>query len=140
VSRHSRAVVGGSVRATNLPWIIDEKALGDNLGIQKVRLVKRSCRHGRRLAPAGAGGSDQRFIRAGDRERLVFAVLAPGTGLGQAYSVLGTDGRHHPFPSEGGHVEFAPKDELEFDLLKYLKDKLRKARQHRACTERPRHA
>jgi glucokinase len=61
-----------------------------------------------------------------ERERRVFAVLAPGTGLGQAYSVRDADGRFHAFPSEGGHVEFAPKDALEFDLLKYLQEKLHK--------------
>lgn len=119
-------VVGGSVRATNLPWIIDEKAFGDNLGIKKVRLVNDHAATAAALPLLGP--EDLITLHPGreDRERRVFAVLAPGTGLGQAYSVLGTDGRHHPFPSEGGHVEFAPKDELEFDLLKYLKDKLRK--------------
>jgi glucokinase len=119
-------VVGGSVRATNLPWIIDEKAFGDNLGIQKVRLVNDHAATAAALPLLGP--EDLITLHPGreDRERRVFAVLAPGTGLGQAYSVLSTDGRHHPFPSEGGHVEFAPKDEIEFDLLKYLKDKLRK--------------
>jgi len=119
-------VWGGAVQATNLPWIIEERAFGEALGIRKVRLVNDH------VATAAAlpllGPQDLVALHPGrnDRERRVFAVLAPGTGLGQAYSVLGADGCHHAFPSEGGHVEFAPKDEVEVDLLKYLKDKLRK--------------
>ncbi|MCA9263326.1 MAG: glucokinase [Planctomycetales bacterium] len=47
------------------------------------------------------------------------AVIAPGTGLGQAY--LTWDGvRYRPFPSEGGHVDFAPANQLQLDLLNYL--------------------
>jgi glucokinase len=119
-------VVGGSVRATNLPWVIEERAFGEKLGIQKVRLVNDHAATAAALPLLGP--EDLITLHPGreDRERRVFAILAPGTGLGQAYSVLGADGRHHPFPSEGGHVEFAPKDELEFDLLKYLQEKLRK--------------
>ena len=119
-------VVGGSVRATNLPWVIEERAFGENLGIPKVRLVNDHAATAAALPLLEP--EDLITLHPGreDRERRVFAILAPGTGLGQAYSVLGADGRHHPFPSEGGHVEFAPKDELEFDLLKYLQEKLRK--------------
>jgi len=119
-------VIEGSVRATNLPWLIHEKSISENLDIPKVRLVNDH------VATAAAlpllAPEDLTTLHPGraERERRVFAILAPGTGLGQAYSVIGSDGRHHPFPSEGGHVEFAPKDELEFELLKYLKKKLRK--------------
>ncbi len=119
-------VVRGSVRATNLPWVIEERAFGENLGIPKVRLVNDHAATAAALPLLEP--EDLITLHPGreDRERRVFAILAPGTGLGQAYSVLGADGRHHPFPSEGGHVEFAPKDEIEFDLLKYLQEKLHK--------------
>jgi len=119
-------VVGGSVRVTNLPWVIEEQTFGEALGIRKVRLVNDHAATAAALPLLGADDLITLHPGREDRERLVYAVLAPGTGLGQAYSVLGADGRRHPFPSEGGHVEFAPKDEIEFDLLKYLKDKLRK--------------
>lgn len=47
------------------------------------------------------------------------ALIAAGTGLGQA--ILYDDGRHfHALPSEGGHADFAPRTELEIDLLRYL--------------------
>jgi glucokinase len=105
---------------------MEERALGAALGIRKVRLVNDHAATAAALP--GLGPQDLITLHPGrhDRERRVFAVLAPGTGLGQAYCVLGADGRCHPFPSEGGHVEFAPKDAIEVDLLKYLKDKLRK--------------
>jgi glucokinase len=117
-------VVGGSVRATNLPWVIQERAFGENLGIEKVRLVNDHAATAAALPLLAP--EDVITLHPGreGRERRAFAVLAPGTGLGQAYSVLGDDGRHHPFPSEGGHVEFAPKDELEVELLIYLRGKL----------------
>ncbi len=119
-------VVGGTVRATNLPWVVEEGTLGASLGIPKVRLVND-------LAATVAAvplllPADLAVLHPGseDRERRIFAVLAPGTGLGQAYLYLDDHGRYHALPSEGGHVEFAPKDALEMNLLSYLQERLRK--------------
>jgi glucokinase len=119
-------VVHGTVRATNLPWMLAERTFGEKLEIAKVRLVNDHAATAAALPVLGADDVITLHPGREDRERRVFAVLAPGTGLGQAYLVLGSDGRYHPFPSEGGHVEFAPKDELEFQLLGYLKTKLGK--------------
>src|SRR5262249_26692248 len=47
------------------------------------------------------------------------AVLAPGTGLGEAFLTLDGHG-YRPQASEGGHSAFSPSDELEVDLLRYL--------------------
>jgi len=49
-------------------------------------------------------------------------VLAPGTGLGQAFLFYET-GHYHVLPSEGGHADFAPVTDLEIELLKYLSTK-----------------
>jgi glucokinase len=118
-------IVAGTVRATNLPWLIVEKELAGNLGISRFRLVNDH------VATAAAipllGPDDTAVLHPGleDREKRVFALLAPGTGLGQAYLWVDEQDCIHPFPSEGGHVEFAPRDALEFDLLNYLLDKFR---------------
>jgi glucokinase len=118
-------VVRGTFRATNLPWQIEEKCFGGNLGIPRVRLVNDH------MATASAipllRADDLAVLHPGleDRESRVFALLAPGTGLGQAYLCLDEHGRYIPYPSEGGHVEFAPRDELEFDLLQYLVEKFK---------------
>jgi glucokinase len=50
------------------------------------------------------------------------ALISAGTGLGEAFLVW--DGRHHkPYPSEGGHCDFAPRNEDEIDLLRFLRQK-----------------
>jgi glucokinase len=118
-------IVAGTVRATNLPWWTDENELAKNLGIPRFRLVNDH------VATAAAipilGQNDTTVLHPGleDREKRIFALLAPGTGLGQAYLLVDEQGGVHPFPSEGGHVEFAPRDELEFDLLNYLLEKFK---------------
>ena len=49
------------------------------------------------------------------------AVLMPGTGVGTGGAVPTHDGRHRVFPSEGGHVDFAPRDRQQEDLLRFLR-------------------
>ena len=47
------------------------------------------------------------------------AIIGAGTGLGQGFLIKqGQD--YYVYPSEGGHADFAPRTELEFQLLKYL--------------------
>jgi glucokinase len=117
-------VVAGTVRATNLPWVLHEKTLGEGLKIRRVKLVNDLAAHAAALPFLRP--EDLVLLHPGndDRERRVFAVLAPGTGLGQAYLYLDDSGRYHPFPSEGGHAEFAPRNDVETDLLRYLRQKL----------------
>ncbi len=47
-------------------------------------------------------------------------VLMPGTGVGVGGAVPIGNGRHRVFPSEGGHVDFAPRDRQQADLLRFL--------------------
>jgi glucokinase len=47
------------------------------------------------------------------------AIIAAGTGLGEAILHWAGD-RHSPVASEGGHADFAPRNESEIELLKYL--------------------
>ncbi len=50
------------------------------------------------------------------------ALIAAGTGLGEGLLIW--NGRSHtPYPSEGGHADFAPRNEDEIDLLRFLKQK-----------------
>ncbi|HEX7955299.1 MAG TPA: glucokinase [Pyrinomonadaceae bacterium] len=51
------------------------------------------------------------------------ALIAAGTGLGMA-AIYFDGARYHPMPSEGGHVDFAPRDEREFELLSYLRERI----------------
>jgi len=129
VSREGVAVhracfgVAGPVRAgrskiSNLPWTIDSRELAQQLRLTSVGLIND--------LEAYAYGIDalesKDFITihegSPDAEGNM-AVISAGTGLGQAG--LYWDGfRHHPFACEGGHTDFAPRNDLEIELLQYL--------------------
>jgi len=61
------------------------------------------------------------------------AVVAPGTGLGEAF-VTWQNGRAFPHPSEGGHAEFAPQTEREIGLLRYLLERFEHVSYERVCS------
>jgi glucokinase len=111
-------VVDGKVKTPNLPWMIDTAELRRALKLETVHLLND--------LEAGAYGiftlEDEEFctLNTGTmRQSGNKALIAAGTGLGQA--ILHDDGRHfHPLASEGGHADFAPRDELEIELLRYL--------------------
>jgi glucokinase len=60
--------------------------------------------------------------------------VGAGTGLGECYLTPDVNGAYTCFPSEGGHVEWAPRDDLEYKLWTYLKNKFEY--QHRVSVER----
>ena len=60
--------------------------------------------------------------RAQVRKGETLALLAPGTGLGQALLVY-HNGRYIPVPSEGGHADFAPNSPEEIELWQYLQER-----------------
>lgn len=109
----------GRSQAVNLPWTADVANLAERLGISTVVLVNdvEALAHG--LATLVA--ADFAVLQAGDPQAAGnAAIIAPGTGLGQGG--LYWDGhRHQPFATEGGHCSFAPSDELEDELLRYLR-------------------
>jgi glucokinase len=59
-------------------------------------------------------------LQPGRAQRGTLAVIAAGTGLGEAL-VVGDAARRTVIASEGGHADFAPRDELEDDLLRFLR-------------------
>jgi glucokinase len=127
-------VVGGRATITNLPWVIDEMRLRETLDIPSVRL----------LNDLAAIASFVPFLESEDLYTLnegqaefggAMAVIAPGTGLGEAYLVW--DGsRYNTFPSEGGHTDFAPTNPLEFGLLSHLLKRFDRVSYERVCSGR----
>jgi glucokinase len=111
-------VIDGVGRTPNLPWVVSEKSLNGALHLEGVRLINdlEATAHGiSTLEP------DQLvMLNAGERnETGNIALIAAGTGLGQAALIW--DGTNHTvLASEGGHADFAPRNELEMDLLRYL--------------------
>lgn len=111
-------VVEGRAQITNLGWEIDTQALQEALVGVEVHLLndlEAIANAVPLLQP-----TDLFQINAGEAvPGGALAVIAPGTGLGEAY--LTWDGeRYHAFASEGGHADFAPRDAQELALLHYL--------------------
>jgi glucokinase len=111
----------GSSQMANLPWLIDSHKLSDDLGIEHVYLLNDLEAHGYGISKLSAG--QILTLNEGDvRKDRTRALIAAGTGLGESF--LTWDGRVHiPHPSEGGHVDFAPRNDDECDLLRYLRRK-----------------
>ncbi len=111
-------VVNGHATITNLPWVMDEQQLQERLQIKRVRLLNdlEAIAHAVPfLQPA-----DLRTLNVGQPvQHGPLAVIAPGTGLGEAYLTWETS-RYHPHTSEGGHTDFAPTNEQQIGLLRYL--------------------
>lgn len=119
-------VLQGRCNATNLPWSIDERALSKRLGIPKVTLQNDLV-----VAAYGALEAPPRTVELLWGERRPrgtggnVAILAAGTGLGEAALVWDGE-RHVSLATEGGHVDFAPRSELEARLLLFLRKRLGK--------------
>lgn len=111
-------VIAGKAKITNLPWVMEEAVLQQELGIPSICL----------LNDLVATASGVPLLQAADLHTLnvgspvqhgTLAVIAPGTGLGEAF--LTWNGRHYETsPSEGGHVDFGPTSPLEIELLRYM--------------------
>jgi glucokinase len=112
-------VVGGAAQITNLPWRIDAAALTARLAVPVALLNDlQATALGALVLPAAAFAVLQ--PEANPAPGGTIAVIAPGTGLGEA--LLVHDGaRYRALPSEGGHADFAPGTDDEIALLRYLR-------------------
>jgi glucokinase len=113
-------VINNEVRVTNLPWTITTSSLKSLLACEKVCLMND-------LAATIAGvrelSDDQKTVlHVGSQSSASdsFAIVAPGTGLGQAAMIGDVI-----IASEGGHVDFSPRSERDFRLQEYLKNSLK---------------
>lgn len=116
-------VVNGKAVTTNLPWALDEKHLAGALNIPAVTLVNDLVAT---IAAAPLFTDDDLLVlhqsKQTDRGEKMFGILAPGTGLGQAFLFYHA-GQPQILASEGGHADFAPTTEIELELLRYLMKK-----------------
>ena len=111
----------GRLRLTNLPWTLDSRELSVSLGIKHVFLINALEANGYGVAELSA---DQVYtLSEGDPSQIGNrALIAAGTGLGEGLLIW--NGRTHtPYPSEGGHADYAPRNEDEIALLRFLKQK-----------------
>jgi glucokinase len=125
-------VVGGRARLTNLPWLVEETALQGALNLQAARLlndleaIANAVPH---LLP-----DDLHTLATGAPVTGgAIAVIAPGTGLGEAFLTWEGTG-YHAHPSEGGHADFAPTSAAEIELLQYLQGRFGHVSCERVCS------
>ena len=114
-------VRGGKTKISNLPWTIDCKELAEQLKLSSVGLLNDleayaygiDALESKDLVTLSEGLEDAEGNRA---------VISAKTGLGMAG--LFWDGfRHHPFACEGGHADFAPRNQIQAELFSYLQKK-----------------
>ncbi len=111
-------VVNGSSKLTNLGWDVDAQEVATQLGLKSVGLIND-------LEATGYGAlripkEDKTVLNEGvRRERGSIAVIAAGTGLGEG-GLVWNGRRYQAIPSEGGHTDFGPHNETEYELLKFL--------------------
>ena len=125
-------VLSDKARLTNLGWTIDRRELMARFGFREMELMNDLVAAAHAvpfLAPAHLF-----TVNAGcPATHGSIAVLAPGTGLGEAY--LCWDGRRYrPYPSEGGHVDFAPTSDEEEALLRFLRGRLAHVSYEQVCS------
>jgi glucokinase len=125
-------VVDGRAQITNLPWLMDEVQLGKALKLPSVRLLNDLEAIAYSIPSLEA--ADLHALNEGQPvAHSALAVIAPGTGLGEAF--LTWDGRkYRVHPSEGGHADFAPIDELQRGLLAYLQGRSDHVSVERVCS------
>src|SRR5207244_715881 len=125
-------VIAGHAKITNLPWEIDETTSRQELGLRSVRLLndlEAIARAVPILTP-----DDVHTLNPGEpTPGGTIAVIAPGTGLGEAF--LTWDGAgYRAHASEGGHADFAPADPRQIELLQYLRKRYEHVSYERVCS------
>jgi glucokinase len=111
-------VRNGRVETSNLPWTIEAKRLADELNIQKALLI--NDLEANAWGISSLNSDDVVCLnRVNGRPAGNQAVIAAGTGLGEA-GMYWDGTKHHIFACEGGHSDFAPRNELEIELFRYL--------------------
>ncbi len=111
----------GRLRLTNLPWTLDSRELAPT----SASITSSSLTILRPTATALPSSTPTRSftLNEGDASQIGNrGLISAGTGLGECYLVWNGH-QHVPYPSEGGHADYAPRNEDEIDLLRFLKQK-----------------
>ena len=119
--------VGGEVlKLTNNPWVIRPALMEDRLGVTRFTIVNDFGAIGH--AVAALGDEHLRHVRGPDGPLPatgMTTIVGPGTGLGVA-QLLRTEHDYHVVETEGGHIDFAPLDPIEDQLLDFLRHRHRR--------------
>lgn len=125
-------VLDGQANITNLPWSLDERQLAETLQLRSARLINDLVATAEAVPLLDA--NDILVLSEGEPvPRGPYAVVAPGTGLGEAF-VTWDGERYRVHPSEGGHADFAPTNERQSGLLHYLRASYSHVSYERVCS------
>jgi len=110
-------VRNGRVETSNLPWVIEQSSLAKRIHLPTLLIndLEASAWGIGALAPADLVALNHVSGPVSGNQ----AVIAPGTGLGEA-GLFWDGSRHHVYACEGGHTDFAPQGELQIELLGFL--------------------
>jgi glucokinase len=114
-------VVNGRCKTTNLPWEVSEASLKRSFRWERVGLINDLAATALSV-PLLRRDELVTLNRGNPQKDGNLVLVAPGTGLGQGL-VAFHQGKTVSLSSEGGHVDFAPTNEQEVELWRYLKEK-----------------
>ena len=115
-------IINNTCQLTNLNWFLDGERLRAELKLEKVSLINDFAAVSYGIL--GLAEEDLKTIQIGEKiPNMPIAVIGAGTGLGQGFLVPQGNEKYQVFASEGGHVDFAPRSQLELDLLEHIKTK-----------------
>ncbi len=114
-------VRNGRLKLTNLPWTLDERELEQSVGIEHIFLINDLEANGYGIAELAE--DKVLTLLEGDAAAVGHrGLVSAGTGLGEALLIRDAKTqRYRPLPSEGGHCDFAPRNDREIALLNYLR-------------------
>lgn len=114
-------VFNNTSKLTNLTWMLEADRLSKELSIPQVGLINDFAAVGYGIL--GLEPQDLHTLQAGKPDPAApIGVIGAGTGLGQGF-LINHGGDYRVYSSEGGHADFAPRSEIEFQLLRYLLEK-----------------
>jgi glucokinase len=113
-------VRNGRLKLTNLPWTLDAHDLQKSLGIEHIFLINDLEANGFGIPELAS--TSVFTLHQGDPSSVGHrGLVSAGTGLGECLLIWdGQRQRHVPIPSEGGHADFAARNDREIALLTYL--------------------
>jgi len=114
-------VRNGRVETSNLPWVVEQARLARQIELPGTLLI--NDLEANAWGIGALGRSDLVSLNRGSEQASGNqAVIAPGTGLGEA-GLFWDGSNHHVFASEGGHTDFAPQGDLQIELLQFLESR-----------------